>query len=249
MSFLTPLLPRRTRRRSPFPILIHLIQREQKRVIEFPSLMFVRRIPYQSVRRRRIRHWCAAADARGGDRADRRRRSRGRSSARARSPPPSAAARARSSSCSTSRRAWATATTGAARATRRASVVRGLGADDRATLVLFAKNAEENMRATADRDAPRGGDRRREGRLGRDALRPGAEARREHPEPLADQAARGGADQRLPAQRLERLRGSALPRGHDRSARCRSRRRTSPTSPCRRSPSRARRSRARSASR
>src|SRR5215475_7922179 len=39
------------------PILIHLIQRERKRVVEFPSLMFVRRIPYQSVRRRRIRHW------------------------------------------------------------------------------------------------------------------------------------------------------------------------------------------------
>src|SRR5437870_5934937 len=39
------------------PIFIHLIQRERKRVVEFPSLMFVRRIPYQSVRRRRIRHW------------------------------------------------------------------------------------------------------------------------------------------------------------------------------------------------
>src|SRR5947209_7478796 len=39
------------------PVLVHLIQRERKRVIEFPSLMFVRRIPYQSVRRRRIRHW------------------------------------------------------------------------------------------------------------------------------------------------------------------------------------------------
>src|SRR5450755_799295 len=39
------------------PVLIHLIQREKKRVVEFPSLMFVRRIPYQSVRRRRIRHW------------------------------------------------------------------------------------------------------------------------------------------------------------------------------------------------
>src|SRR6185436_3492060 len=39
------------------PILVHLIQRERKRVIEFPSLMFIQRIPYQSVRRRRIRHW------------------------------------------------------------------------------------------------------------------------------------------------------------------------------------------------
>jgi hypothetical protein len=39
------------------PVLLHLIQREKKRVVEFPSLMFLRRIPYQSVRRRRIRHW------------------------------------------------------------------------------------------------------------------------------------------------------------------------------------------------
>src|SRR6516225_714444 len=37
------------------PVLIHLIQREKKRVVEFPSLMFLRRIPYQSVRRRRLR--------------------------------------------------------------------------------------------------------------------------------------------------------------------------------------------------
>src|ERR1051325_657304 len=39
------------------PIVIHLIQRERKRVIKFPSLMFLQRIPYHSVRRRRIRHW------------------------------------------------------------------------------------------------------------------------------------------------------------------------------------------------
>src|SRR6187401_3023447 len=39
------------------PVLVHLIQRERKRVIEFPSLMFVQKIPYQSVQRRRIRHW------------------------------------------------------------------------------------------------------------------------------------------------------------------------------------------------
>src|SRR5712671_3434159 len=39
------------------PVFVHLIQRERKRVIEFPSLMFVQKIPYQSVRRRRIRHW------------------------------------------------------------------------------------------------------------------------------------------------------------------------------------------------
>src|SRR6266536_1356371 len=39
------------------PVLVHLIQRERKRVVEFPSLMFLRKIPYQSVRRRRVRDW------------------------------------------------------------------------------------------------------------------------------------------------------------------------------------------------
>ena len=39
------------------PILVHLIQRERKNVVEFPSLMFIRKIPYQSVERRRIHNW------------------------------------------------------------------------------------------------------------------------------------------------------------------------------------------------
>jgi hypothetical protein len=39
------------------PILIHLTQRERKQIVEFPSLMFLEKIPYQSVRRRRIRDW------------------------------------------------------------------------------------------------------------------------------------------------------------------------------------------------
>src|SRR5579872_6473169 len=56
MAFLTPLFLAGLAAIA-IPVLIHLIQRERKRVIEFPSLMFVRRIPYQSVRRRRIRHW------------------------------------------------------------------------------------------------------------------------------------------------------------------------------------------------
>src|SRR5262247_2287023 len=56
MSFLTPffLLAGAA---IAVPIFVHLIQRERKRVVEFPSLMFVQKIPYQSVRRRRIRHW------------------------------------------------------------------------------------------------------------------------------------------------------------------------------------------------
>lgn len=39
------------------PVLIHLTQRERRRALDFPSLMFLRRIPHRSVRRRRIRHW------------------------------------------------------------------------------------------------------------------------------------------------------------------------------------------------
>jgi hypothetical protein len=39
------------------PVLLHLTQREKKQIIHFPSLMFVRRIPYQSVRRRKIHNW------------------------------------------------------------------------------------------------------------------------------------------------------------------------------------------------
>src|SRR3954449_11152395 len=56
MSFLTPAFLVALGSLA-IPILIHLIQRERKRVVEFPSLMFLRRIPYQSVRRRRIRDW------------------------------------------------------------------------------------------------------------------------------------------------------------------------------------------------
>src|SRR5215475_1457073 len=38
------------------PVIIHLIHRERKVVIEFPSFMFLERIPYRSVRRQKIRH-------------------------------------------------------------------------------------------------------------------------------------------------------------------------------------------------
>jgi hypothetical protein len=39
------------------PVMIHLTQREKKTIQYFPSLMFIRRISYQSIRRRAIRHW------------------------------------------------------------------------------------------------------------------------------------------------------------------------------------------------
>src|SRR5688572_11009692 len=56
MSFLTPLFLIGLAGLA-VPVLLHLIQRERKQVVQFPSLMFLRRIPYQSVRRRRVRHW------------------------------------------------------------------------------------------------------------------------------------------------------------------------------------------------
>src|SRR5438552_10074207 len=133
------------------PVMIHLIQREKKRVVEFPSLMFVRRIPYQSVRRRRIRHWfllflraaaialIVLAFARPFTQ-------------------PSAATPSLASSGArdvvvvldqSASMGYGDHFEKAKDAAKR--VVRGLGADDRATLVLFAKNAEENMRATSDR--------------------------------------------------------------------------------------------------
>jgi hypothetical protein len=149
MAFLTPLFMAGLAAIS-IPVLIHLIQREKKRVIEFPSLMFVRRIPYQSVRRRRIRHWgllllralaialIVAAFAR-----------------------PFLHESAEAAAVINGAREvvvlldqsasmgygdhWDKAKDAAR------TVVRGLGREDKATLVLFSRNAEENMRATSDR--------------------------------------------------------------------------------------------------
>ena len=56
MGFLTPLFFAALAGIA-VPVIIHMIQREKKNVVEFPSLMFLRRIPYQSVRRRHIRNW------------------------------------------------------------------------------------------------------------------------------------------------------------------------------------------------
>jgi hypothetical protein len=149
MSFLTPFFLAGLGAIA-IPVLIHLIQREKKRVIEFPSLMFVRRIPYQSVRRRRIRHWAlllmraaaialiAAAFARPFMR-------QGAMAAAAGGGAREIVILLDQSASMGYGDHWARATEAAR------NVVRGLGADDRATLVLFNKNAEENMRATADR--------------------------------------------------------------------------------------------------
>lgn len=39
------------------PVFVHLIQRERSETVAFPSLMFLRQIPYKSSRRQKIRHW------------------------------------------------------------------------------------------------------------------------------------------------------------------------------------------------
>src|SRR6185503_10082470 len=149
MAFLTPLFFVGLAALA-IPVLVHLVQREKKSVVEFPSLMFVRRIPYQSVRRRRIRHWAllmlrAAAIALIATAFARPFFRQGAVAAAV-----GGAAREvvilldRSASMGYGDH-WARAQDAAR------TVVRGLGPDDRATLVLFARNAEENMRATADR--------------------------------------------------------------------------------------------------
>ncbi len=134
----------------PFRYLVHLIQRERKRVVEFPSLMFVRRIPYQSVRRRRIRHWgllalrlaaialIVAAFARPFW-------PQGASATVAVSGAREVVILLDHSASMGYGDHWQRAQDAAR------SAVRGLGAGDRATLVLFAKNAEETMRATPDK--------------------------------------------------------------------------------------------------
>jgi uncharacterized membrane protein len=60
MSFLAPLFFMALAGLA-IPVLLHLTQREKKQIVQFPSLMFVRRIPYQSVRRRKIQHWLLLA--------------------------------------------------------------------------------------------------------------------------------------------------------------------------------------------
>ncbi|HXD75282.1 MAG TPA: BatA and WFA domain-containing protein [Vicinamibacterales bacterium] len=149
MSFLAPLFLIASAAIA-VPIFVHLIQRERKRVVQFPSLMFVQKIPYQSVRRRRIRHWsllllrCAAlllivtafarpflkqgvvaAAAVGGTREI-------------------VVLLDHSASMGYGDH-WQKAKDAAHQA------VRSLSNNDKATLVLFSRNAEESMRATSDR--------------------------------------------------------------------------------------------------
>jgi hypothetical protein len=133
------------------PVLVHLRHRERKDPVRFPSLMFLRRIPFREVRRQQIQHWplfllralavalLVLAFARpffeGGD-------------------PPLAAPGAqgrevailldRSASMGYGSR-WARAQAAARQ------VVDGLGRDDRASLILFDEQAAVTARPDNDR--------------------------------------------------------------------------------------------------
>ena len=39
------------------PIVVHLTHRPRREAYAFPSLMFLARIPFRSVKRQRVRHW------------------------------------------------------------------------------------------------------------------------------------------------------------------------------------------------
>jgi hypothetical protein len=149
MSFLTPafflgLLA------VGIPILVHLTQKEKKTIVDFPSLMFLRKIPYTSVRRRAIRDFwllmlriaalllMVLAFARPWV----------KQGALAASLPGSTREVVilldRSASMGYGDH-WTKAKAEAKK------VADGLSGEDRATLVLFGSNVEENVRSTPDR--------------------------------------------------------------------------------------------------
>lgn len=135
------------------PVAIHLIQRERKQVVHFPSLMFLRQIPYQSVQRRKIHNWlllalrCAAialmvaAFSRPFFTQDPTRVLAAASGARE-----VVILLDHSASMGYADR-WDKARDEARK------VVGGIGGGDLATLVLFATGEEEAVRATSDRGA------------------------------------------------------------------------------------------------
>ena len=149
MSFLAPLFLAGLTAIA-VPILVHLIQRERKNIVEFPSLMFIRRIPYQSVERRRIHNWwllmmriaamllLVAAFARPFFNVD-----------------PVRAAAALSGAREVVILLDRSASMGYGDHWKRAQdearkVARSIGGADKATLILFGTGSEEAVRATGD---------------------------------------------------------------------------------------------------
>src|SRR5262245_6658499 len=132
------------------PILIHLIQRERKEVVQFPSLMFLRKIPYQSVQRRRIHNWLllllrTAAIALLVAAFSRPFFKQQTALAAANSGAREVVLLLDHSASMGYGDRWAKAREAATK------IVDGIGHDDRGTLVLFGTGEEETVRATSDR--------------------------------------------------------------------------------------------------
>ena len=200
------------------PVLLHLTQREKKQIIRFPSLMFVRRIPYQSVRRRKVQNWLLlfvrmaalalliAAFARPFIM---------RPDAAA---PSGAGAREVVVLLDTSYSMgygdrWERARKAAE------DVVSGLSPSDRGLDRAVCVGRRDRGAVDGGAREADGGAGDRQARLGRHAIRAGAQGGREHPVRLDAAPARGGVDQRFPAQRMAWRGGSAVAAGRDPHAR------------------------------
>ena len=174
--------------------------------------MFVRRIPYQSVRRRKIHNWLLLfvrmtalalliaafarplilqSDAAG---ADRRRRTRAGGAARYELQ--------HGLRRSLGARAQSRGRTRSGRCRVRSRLGRALFVGHRDPRAVVAER--EKLTAALATAKPGAGATR---------YAPGAQGGRKHPVRLEAAAPRGGADQRFPAQRLARRGGGALPQG------------------------------------
>ena len=217
MAFLAPLffaaLPT-----FAIPILIHLTQRERKQVVEFPSLMFLEKIPYQSVRRRTHSRLAAAGDAAGCHsshrprlrtavlRATDRRTRQCIGTARSGHPP-------RSLLQHGLRRSLDARASGRAPGRARA--------DGNRSRHAHPVRRQCSGRSPRDRGslARHRGDRRREAQRRSHAIRPGVEARAARARRLDAADARSRHDQRFSAQRMGARRKPQAARRHDVQAR------------------------------
>lgn len=147
MAFLTPLFLAALAALA-VPVILHLAHRERRQPVPFPSLAFVRRIPFRTTERRRIRDWLLLL-LRAGAVAllvlafARPFFARGSPGSTGGSAEEVVIALDRSASMGYGER-WSRAT-GAAR-----DVVRALGPEDRATLILFDEAPEVTVPAGND---------------------------------------------------------------------------------------------------
>ena len=198
------------------PVLVHLIQRERKRVDRIPVADVRAEDPVSVGPAAADPALGPAADARGRHRADR----GGVRAARSFRASAAASLAATGGSREVVILLDQSASMGYGDRWQRArdeagKVIDSIGGADKATLVLFSRNAEENMRATSDRGRLQAALARRRADLRWHAIRTCAQAGGEHPHALDAAAARSRADFGLPEDRVVRLRRRALPRGDD----------------------------------